>query len=82
MMPTDTRYYLFSIEHGAWWKPNGWGYTTDLKAAGRYSAEVAIEICNKANMTGELHELPIAEAIAPELDLSCYFLMRPENDHP
>jgi len=72
MTPTNTRYYLLSLEHRAWWGPDRWGYTPDLASAGRYSAEEAIEICNKANLN-ERQELPIAEAIAPLLDLNDYF---------
>lgn len=27
-------YLIWSYEHNAWWKPNRWGYTTNIKEAG------------------------------------------------
>lgn len=36
---------VWSIEHDAWWGPNHSSYYTDINAAGRYSLEEAIGIC-------------------------------------
>lgn len=41
---------IWSIEHGAWWKPNGWGYTPNRDDAGIYSFEEASEIVARANL--------------------------------
>lgn len=40
---------VWSNEHGAWWKPYGWGYTRELSEAGRYTKERADLICQQAN---------------------------------
>lgn len=44
------RYVLWSIEHTAWWRPSRWGYTRDLRDAGRYSREESREIVKDANI--------------------------------
>lgn len=44
---TDAKDFLiWSIEHGSWWRSNHDGYTSDVKEAGRYSFDEAIDICN------------------------------------
>jgi hypothetical protein len=35
---------IWSIEHGAWWKPKRCGYTKHIKDAGRYSYQEARQI--------------------------------------
>ncbi len=40
---------IWSREHQAYWAPDGLGYTRSLKAAGRYSLEDAVAICDRAN---------------------------------
>lgn len=42
-------YYIWSIEHGAWWKPQEHGYTKIKSEAGLYYREEAIRICESAN---------------------------------
>lgn len=37
-------YLIWSWSHSQWWGANGWGYTDDVAAAGRYSAADAGEI--------------------------------------
>jgi hypothetical protein len=42
-------YLIWSFEHGAWWRPFGWGYTQDIDAAGRFNLEEASSIIENAN---------------------------------
>jgi hypothetical protein len=44
------QFYIWSIEHNAWWKPNGYGYTTDINQAGIYNQEEAYKIIHAANI--------------------------------
>lgn len=65
-------YLIWSNEHNAWWRPNRNSYTTDISKAGRYSLEMAIEICNGANYGWDTdreipNELPILERTALQL---------------
>lgn len=39
----DRCWYIWSVEHLAWWRPNEEGYTNDIEKAGRYTYKVAIE---------------------------------------
>ena len=59
---SDT-YLVWSNEHRAWRKPGGYGYSTGLDGAGRFSRERAIEICRDALMTaahiGIISEIPV-----------------------
>lgn len=48
-------YLIWSIEHGAWWRPEHFGYTLRLYEAGRYSREEAERIVTKANIVN-FHE--------------------------
>lgn len=62
MSDVERKYLIWSVEHGAWWKPNSMGYTHRRIEAGIYSEEEAMEICDKANIGRETpHEvmLPI-----------------------
>lgn len=45
----ETKWYVWSMEHGAWWRPAHRGYTTIKKEAGIYSYEEACEIVRGAN---------------------------------
>jgi len=42
-------YYIWSYENNAWWKPYNMGYTTDLRAAGKYAEDEAVHIVTNAN---------------------------------
>ena len=40
----DEQYLVWSNEHRAWWRPKRCGYVRDVRGAGRYSRQEAIEI--------------------------------------
>ena len=46
---TDTMFYVWSMEHGAWWRPNHCGYTQNKSEAGKYSYAEACKIVHGAN---------------------------------
>lgn len=49
-MNTDgTRWYIWSMEHNAFWAPNRSGYTVRRDSAGTYSYADATEIVRNAN---------------------------------
>lgn len=48
-------YLIWSIEHGAWWRPDRCGYTLRLHEAGRYALEDARQIVKDANIV-HFHE--------------------------
>lgn len=65
-------YLIWSNEHVAWWKAGGFGYTKRLHETRRYSRDEAIAICTKAMpgnaaRSGFLHELPVRDADAAEM---------------
>ena len=41
-----------------WWRPNGAGYTTDINAAGRYSAEDSLQIVSSGQ--GKDMRIPVS----------------------
>lgn len=45
---TADLYLVWSNEHRSWWRPNSYGYTVHVEAAGRYSREEAIDIARGA----------------------------------
>jgi hypothetical protein len=55
-------YLVWSNEHRAWWR-GGWGYSTALPKAGRYTREEALDICRRAIPTaahiGAIAEVPV-----------------------
>lgn len=53
-------YLIWSMEHDAWWKPNGVGYTRVLADAGRYHEHEAAAIVARANII-RCHEAMIPE---------------------
>ena len=44
-----TRFRIWNFERGMWWKQIQYGYTSDFKEAGQFTASKAIEICINAN---------------------------------
>lgn len=52
------RYRIWSIEHGAWWRPNWKGYTEKLEDAGEYPYEEACEIIRSANINVRTTNVP------------------------
>jgi hypothetical protein len=45
---SDEQYLVWSNEHRAWWRPKSAGYTRDVRKAGRYDRQTAIEISGTA----------------------------------
>lgn len=44
------KFYIWSFQHHAWWRPGCNGYTGALNEAGMYSLKDAVEICKQANV--------------------------------
>ncbi len=57
------KWLIWSMEHNAWWKPAGVGYTESRADAGRYSYEDALQIVKLAN---EYHKEKPYEAMILE----------------
>ena len=57
----DDLFVIWSIEHGAWWRPGRWGYCETLRGAGRFSRREAKQIIEGANIVA-FHEcmIPVA----------------------
>lgn len=53
-------YLIWSNEHGAWWGPGECGYVARTADAGRYSRELALQICTNA-MPGRAGREPLNE---------------------
>ena len=43
-------YYIWSIEHDAWWMPGSHGYTKVSANAGKYTESEAIKLVTQANI--------------------------------
>lgn len=54
-------YYIWSIEHNAWWGKNNCGYQTSITEAGLYDEDTANGIIEEANMFGHFNECMIPE---------------------
>lgn len=54
------RYAIWSIEHNAWWRESGYGYSQALEDAGLFDRKTATEIVSKANI------VTFNEAMIPE----------------
>lgn len=50
MQTLNTKWLIWSIEHGAWWRPGEEGYTLHRENAGEYSYERAVSIVQGANI--------------------------------
>lgn len=68
---TDDTYFIWSHEHGQWWRANHSGYTWDILDAGRYSYDQAKEIITKANYNGRIQEegILVADRIAELMEV-------------
>ena len=64
---TPQLFLIYSFEHRAWWAPNKNGYTDQRIAAGRYTFDEAVEICNRANRHCRVINRP-EEAMVPVED--------------
>lgn len=60
-MSEDNIYFIWSIEHNGWWKPNKNGYTIEFNKAGQYTKEEAYKICANANWNS-LSEIPVSSS--------------------
>lgn len=54
----EAMFFIWSIEHDGWWKPNRNGYTASWSTAGRYSKDDAFRISARANFSS-LNEVPV-----------------------
>jgi hypothetical protein len=45
----NTKWLIWSIEHGTWWRANGQGYCAEVSGAGVYTYEKALQIVTDAN---------------------------------
>jgi hypothetical protein len=52
-------YLIWSVEHRAWWRSRGFGFTTAAHKAGYYSEEEAREIVDRANVGGRLEGIMV-----------------------
>jgi hypothetical protein len=43
-------YFIWSLEHGQWWKSHKVGYTENIKEAGLYTFDEALQIVASANI--------------------------------
>ena len=55
----ESEYYIWSIEHNAWWRSDREGYTPHLFLAGLYGQEEAAAIVESANEHGTFNECMI-----------------------
>jgi len=49
MKKNKDRWLVWSIEHTAWWREDGRGYTPHRQEAGRYTYDQACKIVSRAN---------------------------------
>jgi hypothetical protein len=50
---SDPLFFIWSEEHGAWWKADGNGYSRSIFEAGRFSFGEAMRITSSANQYSE-----------------------------
>ena len=50
----ESKYLIWSNQHGAWWGPNEKGYVQIIDFAGRYTKEQAEAIVKKSTVNGKL----------------------------
>lgn len=56
-------YWIWSNEHGAWWRSDERGYTRALQEAGRYAQSMVDRILAQANLAVADHEWPNEVAV-------------------
>lgn len=49
----ENKYFIWSYEHDAWWRPDFCGYSKDINEAGYYSFKDVAAICKSANLNNE-----------------------------
>lgn len=54
-----TAWYIWSLEHDAWWRADSNGYTEKLEEAGIYETKEATRIVHDANRFGVICEVTI-----------------------
>lgn len=59
MKTTSTKVYIFSAEHGAYWRPEGAGYTTERDDAGVWEKEDAKRITSHCGSEKRIRLIPI-----------------------
>ena len=63
-------YLIWSNEHRGWWLPNSNGYTADIKLAGIYCRDEALDIVRDATRfqwgDGVPNELPVSTDDLPD----------------
>lgn len=58
----EQKWAIWSVEHQAWWRPDGVGYSKKMEHAGRYTAEEAWEICrpdSEASTLGDYGDIAV-----------------------
>jgi len=62
----DTLWYIWSNEHGAWWKSGHHGYVEDKREAGKYKYHEACNIVRQANFYQSDTDVPNEAMILAE----------------
>ena len=70
----ERTYLVWSHEHGAWWRPESRGYTTDFNSAGRYPREEALKICALSRDGWGNADVPSELPVAEDDALACVSL--------
>jgi len=52
----DKMWMVWSQEHNGWWRPAKQGYTNEIREAGKYCYEEALDITRSANWAGRFEE--------------------------
>ncbi|HJO95792.1 MAG TPA: hypothetical protein QF753_20520 [Victivallales bacterium] len=55
----NDKFYIWSFEKNAWWKPAGIGFTENLSEAGTYHKDTATKLVNDASCNGKESEIMI-----------------------
>jgi hypothetical protein len=63
-------FHIWSIEHDAWWRVGGFGYTTELAEAGHFTGAEAQRIVTQANIV-RVNECAIPVAYVKHRESYC-----------